>query len=337
MEDWLKEVDNYNVLQAFLKAKAIIGRHSRIYASISGGADSDIVLDMCERIRGDKPIKYVWFNTGLEFQATKDHLGYLEKRYGIEIEQIRSKKPVPYCVHEYGIPFKSKFISERIGSLQNRGFQWEDEPFEVLIEKYPNSANALRWWCNTLIPAEGHKATMFNINYTPWLKEFLIENPPSFPISSKCCTYAKKQVSHEYKRDNQCDLEIVGVRKVEGGIRTAIKTCFSENDDCDVFRPIYWVNDTDKHYYEQHFGIVHSDCYTRYGLRRTGCVGCPYALDLENNLHAIRQHEPRLYKACWNVFGEAYEYTRAFNSFRREMNDKKKKPDQITMFEIGMI
>ena len=112
MDDWLKEVDNYNVLQAFLKAKAIIGRHSRIYASISGGADSDIVLDMCERVRGNKPIKYVWFNTGLEYQATKNHLDYLEKRYRIEIERIRPKKPVPYCVHEYGVPFKSKFISD---------------------------------------------------------------------------------------------------------------------------------------------------------------------------------------------------------------------------------
>lgn len=336
MDDWLKEVDNYNVLQAFLKAKAIIGRHSRIYASISGGADSDIVLDMCERVRGNKPIKYVWFNTGLEYQATKNHLDYLEKRYGIEIIRIHAKKPVPYCVHEYGVPFKSKFVSEVIGRLQTHGFQWEDEPLDVLLERYPNAIKGVRWWSNDYETETGIPSR-FNISRNPWLKEFLMQNQPTFKVSNNCCTYSKKEVAHEYKRANQCDLEIIGVRKAEGGVRSVLNTCFSQRDDCDVFRPIYWLTDDDRAWYEKHFGIVHSDCYTKYGLDRTGCVGCPYGKNIEEELAATKENEPRLYKACWNVFGEAYEYTRAFNSFRREMNDKKKNPDQTTMFELGMI
>jgi 3'-phosphoadenosine 5'-phosphosulfate sulfotransferase (PAPS reductase)/FAD synthetase len=336
MEDWIKGIDNYTVLQSVLKAKAIIGQHSRIYASISGGADSDIVLDMCEKVRGNKHIDYVWFNTGLEFQATKDHLDYLEQRYGIEIIRLRAEKPVPYCVHEYGVPFKSKYVSDNIGRLQKVGFQWEDEPIEVLIDRYPEAVGALNWWCNTRQPSEGFEKTMFNINSIPFLKEFLVENPPPFKVSNKCCTNSKKEVAHKFKEENACDLEIVGVRKAEGGIRSSvIKTCFSQRNDCDVFRPIYWLTNEDKQYYEKHFGIVHSDCYTKYGMKRTGCVGCPYALDLNDNLDAIKEYEPRLYKACWNVFGKAYEYTRQFKSFRKEMNDKKKNPAQITMYELG--
>ena len=336
MDDWLKEVDNYNVLQAFLKAKAIIGRHSRIYASISGGADSDIVLDMCERVRGDKPIRYVWFNTGLEYQATKNHLDYLEKRYGVEIERLRAKKPVPYCVHKYGVPFKSKLVSEKIGMLQSKGFQWEDEPLDVLLLKYPGIKTALRWWCNDY-PQKEEIGSRFNINWNPWLKEFLMQNPPPFRVSNECCKYAKKELAHDYKSANQCDLEIIGVRQAEGGIRSTIKTCFSQRDDCDVFRPIYWLTDDDRAWYEKHFEIVHSDCYTKYGLKRTGCVGCPYVVDILENLGASKENEPGLYKACLNVFGPSYDYTRAFLSFRREMTDKQKNPDQTTMFELGMI
>lgn len=336
MDDWLKDVKNETVLKAALKSKAILARHSRIAVSISGGADSDVMLDLVERTKGNRNVRYIWFNTGLEYQATKDHLVYLENRYNIQIERIRAEKPVPYCVHEYGIPFKSKYASEMLGRLQDHGFKFEDRPLEELIQEYPNCQRALMWWCNRNVTHEGITGR-FNINRNPWLKEFLIANPPDFKISNKCCTYAKKEVAHRFVSENSIDLNVIGVRQAEGGVRAATKTCFSEGEHSDTFRPIFWFSNKDKQYYDETFGIVHSDCYTKYGMRRTGCVGCPYAREMNDNLESIKENEPRLYKACWNVFGEAYEYTRAFNSFRREMNDKKKNPDQTTMFELGMI
>ena len=75
------------------------------------------------------------------------------------------------------------------------------------------------------------------------------------------------------------DLEIIGVRKAEGGIRSAsYKTCFSESKSkgCNSYRPVFWYTDSDKKAYEEFYGIQHSRCYTEYGLKRTGCVGCPY-------------------------------------------------------------
>ena len=336
MEDWLKGVKNEAVLKAALKSKMILAKHSRIAVSISGGADSDVMLDLVERTKGNRNVRYIWFNTGLEYQATKDHLVYLENRYNIQIERIRAEKPVPYCVHEYGIPFKSKFVSGMLAQLQANGFKFEDKPLDELLTEYSGIKEALRWWCNDY-PSKENINSKFNINRNPWLKEFLIQNPPPFKVSNKCCTYAKKAVSHRFAEENNIDLNVIGVRQAEGGIRASTKTCFSEGEHSDTFRPIFWFSNEDKKYYDETFGIVHSDCYTKYGLKRTGCVGCPYALDFENNIEATRQNEPRLYKACFNVFGPSYDYTRAFLSFRREMNDKKKNPDQTTMFELGMI
>ncbi|MBQ1751374.1 MAG: hypothetical protein IIZ90_05070, partial [Bacteroidales bacterium] len=39
-------------------------------------------------------------------------------------------------------------------------------------------------------------------------------------------------------------------------------------------------------------------CYTEYGMRRTGCVGCPYSPKISEELEIIQKYEPKLYKAA---------------------------------------
>ena len=81
------------------------------------------------------------------------------------------------------------------------------------------------------------------------LKEFMIENPPDFPISCECCNGAKKDNAKKYERENNIDLNVLGLRKAEGGVRTvAIGTCFTEGVGyrIDTYRPIWWFTDKDK-------------------------------------------------------------------------------------------
>lgn len=285
-----------------------------------GGADSDIMLDLLEKCKPDgKKINYVWFDTGLEYQATKDHIKWLEEEYGVEIEKCKPVKPIPITVKEHGVPFLSKFVSEMIEILQRIGFKWEDKSYEELILEYPKNTSSIKWWCNA------YGSGKFNINKNKYLKEFLIKNPPTFKISSKCCNYAKKNVSKDYNKSHKIDLNCIGVRKHEGGIRSNIKSCFNINQDkYDDFRPIFWYSNSDKEYYENHFSVEHSKCYTQYGLTRTGCCGCPYGRDFEKELEIIQKYEPKLYKACINIFGQAYEYTRKYREFVKEMKTKEK-------------
>lgn len=86
--------------------------------------------------------------SSLEFQATKVHLEYLEKKYDIAIQRYKSNIPIPLSAIKYGQPFLSKRISEYISRLQKHNFNWEDDKFETLTTKYPNCESALRWWCN---------------------------------------------------------------------------------------------------------------------------------------------------------------------------------------------
>lgn len=296
---------------------------SKVMVSISGGADSDIMLDLITRLGNgykDK-VHFVFFDTGLEYEATKEHIENLQNKYSVKIEIEKAKKSIPTSCKRYGRPFLSKQVSEYIERLQKHNFQWENEDFETLYKRYPKCKIALMWWCNK----RGNKSK-FNIEYNKYLKEFMIANPPTFQISNKCCKGAKKDAAKDYKKRNEIQLSIVGVRKAEGGARSNIPNCFTPKDDApDEYRPLFWYKNETKTAYETFFCIEHSRCYSEYGLRRTGCAGCPFGRDFEKELEIIAEHEPKLLKAVNKIFKDSYEYTRQYREFVRQMNGSETK------------
>lgn len=300
------------ILDSFVGVDLKIRQYENISCSISGGSDSDIMLDICAKLDSVKRIRYVFFDTGIEYEATKKHLDDLEKKYGITIKRVRPKVPVPLAVSRHGVPFLSKLVSIYMGRLQKHGFQWEDGTYEELSEKYPGCQAALKWWCN----AWGEKSR-FNIERFKYLKEFIQANPPDFPISDKCCTYAKKNTARDFEKLNECDISFTGMRKSENGIRSSrLKYCFTPGEDHDSYRPIFWFTDEDKVIYKTQFEVEYSDCYEVYGLRRTGCAGCPFGSNFEEELKVIEQYEPKLFRAVNNIFGKSYDYTRRYREFK---------------------
>lgn len=319
---------NQEILTAFCKGLKHLERcYGRAMCAISGGSDSDIMMDMVCVLDNDHKVDFVFYDTGLEFAATKEHLEYLENRYDREIIRLSAIKPIPVCCREYGIPWFSKFASDMMARLQAHNFQWEIAPFDELCEKYPGCKAALRWWCNehAKTPTKSGKMrkSSYNINRNALMREFISANPPTFNISERCCYYAKKLVADRYMKEKGYELNIIGLRRAEGGKRsTTYSSCFSpgyENGKgYDIWLPLFWFSDADKRAYEEKCGIVHSKAYTEYGLTRTGCFGCPYNGDFEMELKAIETHEPKLYKAALAVFGPAYEYSKAYKIFKEE-------------------
>lgn len=277
------------------------------------------MMDVIHRVDVNNKVDYVWFDTGIEYQATKDHLKYLEERYCVDIKRVKAIKPIPLSCKEYGQPFFNKKVSQMLYRMQMHEFNFEEDgnkSFEELMEKYDNLQAGLKWWCNRNI------SRVFNIGVDKYLKEFIIANPPWFKISDKCCEYAKKNVAHKYIKNNNYICDIVGVRKAEGGQRSvAYKNCYTERiDGCSDYRPLFWWKNSDKEEYEKLYHIVHSGCYTKYGMLRTGCAGCPFGRrNFEERIETIKHYEPKLYVAINNIFKDSYEYTRMFNEFREKM------------------
>ena len=317
IEKVLAEAPAVQVIQ-----KTIMTMHSKLQEAtgnvtmlVSGGSDSDTMIHLVNLIPHDCSIVYVFFDTGIEYQATKDHLDDLENAYGIKIHRRKAKVPVPLAVKRYGVPFLSKRSSDYIGRLQKHNFDWDlDITLEEGLEKFGKCETALRWWTND----HGEKSS-FNIDRNKLLKEFMAQNPPQFKISNKCCDYAKKATSHQCDEEFRPTLKMIGIRRAEGGARAqAYKNCFSPNyGGVPEYRPLFFWTDADKEVYRKHYGIRYSRCYTEYGLKRTGCAGCPFGSGYNEELEVIRQHEPKLYKAALNIFGASYDYCNAYRAFKR--------------------
>lgn len=352
MEEILSKINNKAIFDSYLKSSYKIKDYKNIICMLSGGFDSDIMLDILTKIDKERKIRYVFVFTGLEYQATINHIKYLENKYNVKIEVVKAEKPIPLACREYGIPFLSKYVSEMIYRLQQYNFQWENEEYKVLVEKYCERANekidnlkcytyveelngwykgclvALKWWCN-----KNGDDSSFNINRNKLLKEFIIDNPPTFKISAKCCIVSKERPAERYKKNNDCDLDIIGVRQQENGIRaTQYKNCFTKNTESwDNYRPLFFYTDNDKEEYKQMFNITSSDCYEVWGMKRTGCVGCPCASNIFNEIEIIKKYEPKMYKAVMNIFGKSYEYKKAYEEYKIK---HKINIEQISIFDI---
>ena len=106
---------DYDAPSKFQAIQSIIARrlkeHPNATCSYSGGSDSDIMIDLIERTIktfGLSPIKYTFFNTGLEMKATKDHVKATAEKYGVEITEYRPKVNIVKATREHGLPFISK-------------------------------------------------------------------------------------------------------------------------------------------------------------------------------------------------------------------------------------
>ena len=310
--------NNPTILDAVIKTEDHIARQAqqggKIMVSISGGSDSDIMLDMFERIGyPDGLVYYAWFDTGMEYQATKRHLVYLEQRYGITIHHHRPKLTVAQACKRYGVPFFTKNDSEFISRLRRHGFNFSSD---ICDNGYKGDES---YW---------NEKSRTSVSHAAGLKEFLQTFQPDFSISPKCCDYAKKRVSARVIKQIGATLKCVGMRKSESGIRSImLKSCFSEgkNGEADNFRPIFWFTDSDKDEYEKFCEIRHSDCYTKWGFKRTGCACCPFGSGFEEELEVVRREEPALYNLANKVFGQSYEYTRRYRQFKESLKRERRR------------
>lgn len=93
-------VKSYGKIHGFKREDGKIAPlYERIMVSVSGGSDSDIMIDLIERIGyPNGTLVYAFFDTGIEFTATKRHLDFLEEKYGIKIHREKAILPVPLGV-----------------------------------------------------------------------------------------------------------------------------------------------------------------------------------------------------------------------------------------------
>lgn len=355
---------DFDAPQKFLAIQSIIAKrlkqHPNAICSYSGGADSDIMIDLIERTRNAfnlPPVEYVFFNTGLEMKATKDHVKAVAEKYKVTIETYRPKVNIVKATRMHGIPFVSKIMSSGLSEWQKKGIplsiaQEYDEAEDKtakrkeLKERYPNCESVINFLCCCNSAGEPRPNIQLVINSSKYMRDFIGECPPDFQISAKCCDYCKKHLAHSVQKGY--DMIITGERRAEGGMRSVPRKdntalCFTETSSGQYrLRPLYYVTDADKAWYKEHYDIKYSDAYEVYGLTRTGCCGCPISYKAVEDLEKIRPYEPNLVEAAWNVFGKSYEYRAKYNNYKKhrkeqdraKIKEKQKDKRQMTMEDM---
>lgn len=220
----------------FEAIKSIIAKrlreHPNAICSYSGGSDSDIMIDLIERTRSIfelPPIKYVFFNTGLEMKATRDHVKHVAEKYGVEIEERRPKINIVRASRTYGIPFVSKIMSGGLSEWQKKGVplsiadeydQAEDKAAKrkELKERYPKCESLINFLCCCNSAGEPRPNIQLVINSSKYMRDFISEYPPDFMISATCCYYCKKKLAHDVQKGYE--MIITGERRDEGGMRS---------------------------------------------------------------------------------------------------------------------
>lgn len=79
--------DNFVIRDALVKCVEVVEGHNSICCAVSGGADSDVMLDMLLRCGAGDKTTFVFYDTGLEYAATKEHLTDIEKPYEVLINR----------------------------------------------------------------------------------------------------------------------------------------------------------------------------------------------------------------------------------------------------------
>lgn len=155
-----------------------------------------------------------------------------------------------------------------------------------------------------------------------------MENSCQLKISDSCCHELKKVPIHKWEKQNNRFVTITGMRKEEGGTRKLINGCVltDKNGKIKKFHPLLVVDDEWENWFIKEYEINVCDLYKPpYNFKRTGCVGCPFSLDLAEQLEIMDRYLPNQRKQCELIWKPVYD------EYRR-INYRLKKVETIKLF-----
>lgn len=162
----------------------------------------------------------------------------------------------------------------------------------------------------------------------PKCLKYQLEEKCNLKMSDQCCNELKKKPIHKWEKENNRHIAITGMRKAEGGTRKLISGCVltDKNGNLKKFHPLLVVDDPWEEQFINNEKIKVCDLYKEpYNFKRTGCKGCPFSLDLQEQLEIMEQYLPNERKQCELIWKPVYdEY--------RKIGYRLKKVETIKLF-----
>lgn len=121
------------------------------------------------------------------------------------------------------------------------------------------------------------------------------------------------------------------MRKEEGGQRASINCIITKKEQLVKFHPLLVVSDKWENEFIKKFNIKLCKLYyPPYNFKRTGCKGCPFNLNLQEQLEIMDKHLPNEKKQCEIIWKPVYEeYRRIGYRLKRKNNY-----EQMTIYDF---
>ena len=287
------ELELYDRLKVISDTIRLYGE-DRFYISFSGGKDSTILHYLVDMALPNNHIPRVYSNTGLDYSLIKEFVSQLAEKDS-RIIMIAPSKPIKKTLEEYGYPFKSKHHSYMLEKYQRLG----------LVKGVKNYLGIGDSQLQTTCP----KRLMYQ--FTP---DFHIK------ISDLCCIKMKEEPLTKWSKENHKDIAITGIMPDEGGRRTKAGCLTTRDGKVRFFNPLVKVNKAFEDWFIAKYNLKICEIYyPPYSFKRTGCKGCPFALELQNELDVLEKHFPTEKLQCETIWKPIYEeYRRTGYRLRKE-------------------
>lgn len=274
------------LLDRVLTINEIIEKNGQdnFYLSFSGGKDSTVLHHLLDEAVPNNTIPRVFINTGIEY---KDIVDFVKEMADGDprITIISSGENIKKMLEKYGYPFKSKEHSEKL-ALYQQGSECKS------LKKYLDKSSKFK--CPKILRHQ----------FTP---EY------SLKVSAQCCHKLKKEPAARWQKENNKHIVITGMRSAEGGLRANMRCIVTDKaGKLKKFHPLGKVTDEWMDWYIDNRNIRLSKLYyPPYNFKRTGCKGCPFSLDLQEQLSVMKLYLPNEAKQCETIWQPVYdEYRR---------------------------
>lgn len=279
------------------------------YISFSGGKDSAILHHLIDLALPNNHIPRVFINTGIEYLDIVRFVKELSKKDN-RFVIIAPTKNIKETLETYGYPFKSKQHSHNVAIYQRNV---DKKELNLSLKRYLNIIES-----NTLFKCPKKLNYQFNENF-------------DIKISDECCNRLKKIPVKNWCKNNNKTITLTGMRKEEGGQRASIGCITTKKDKLVKFHPLLVVSDKWENEFIKKFNIKLCKLYyPPYNFKRTGCKGCPFSLELQDQLDTMEKYLPNERKQCEILWQPVYEeYRQIGYRLRKETNFK-----QMTIYDF---
>ena len=270
------------------KIQQIIGEYGEenFIIAFSGGKDSTVLSALIDMAIPNNRIPRLYANTGIELEMIRDFVKRKAEKDS-RIIMLKPSKPITKMLKEKGYPFKSKEYAKWLDIYQRRG-------------KLKGVKNYL---------GEGTKKWA---RPCPKKLKYQFSDKFTLRISDKCCLELKEKPLDKYAKDHKKPFAITGIMHEEGGRRRAAKCLSFRGGKLKLFNPLIAISKDWEEWFISEYNIEICSIYKPpYNYKRTGCKGCPFALDLQEELDKLQKYFPNERKQCELIWKTVYdEYRR---------------------------